>query len=131
MSLLRAQSENWTQIKHQMYTLRVIELFSMIIFSFLQVSFSSRPLPLFTISLLFKIVIQVRYPPSFSAEFTKSFVFVFFGKLPLVISQESLVKGFVFWCLPKSEYVNYLCALCNFLSILVREACKKKQQQRI
>ena len=68
---------------HQMYTLGVIELFSMIIFSFLQVSFSSRTLPLFTISLLFKIVIQVRYPPTFSAEFTKSSVYLF-CKLPLV-----------------------------------------------
>ena len=37
---------------------------------------TSRPLPLFTISLLFKIVIQVRYPPTFSAEFTKSSVFL-------------------------------------------------------
>ena len=70
---------------HQMYTLGVIELFSMIIFCFLQVSFSSRPLPLFTISLLFKIVIQVRYPPSFSAEFTKSSVFFWKASLTRII----------------------------------------------
>ena len=58
-----------------MYTLGVVILFSMMIFAFYKYLFLLDPLPLFTISLLLKIVNQVRHPPTFSAEFTKSSVF--------------------------------------------------------
>ena len=58
-----------------MYTLGVVGLFSMMIFAFYKNLFLIDPLPLFTISLLLKIVNQARHPPPFSAKFTKSSVF--------------------------------------------------------
>ena len=61
---------------------------------FFQVSFSPIPLPLFTISLLFKIVIQVRYPPSFSAEFTKSSVFFWQASLSLYVLHKNMLRWF-------------------------------------
>ena len=103
LSFWRAQNENWTQIKHKMYTLGVVGLFSMMIFAFYKYLFLLDPLPLFTISLLLKIVNQVRHPPTFSAEFTKSSV-CFFCKFPW---------AFLYNCRLVEQMSDYLCFSCT------------------